>query len=94
MFVWDTAGQERFRQIARMYYNEVAGAFVCFDLTDEDSFRTAKFWIEDLKQNAPANAVKILLGLKVDLVRAGLDRRPSHVPMQRQVTTEQAYIFA
>mgnify|MGYP003349852553 CR=1 FL=1 len=34
--IWDTAGQERFRQIARMYYNDVQGALVCFDLTDED----------------------------------------------------------
>lgn len=78
-----------------MYYNEVAGAFVCFDLTDEESFSAAKFWITDLKQNAPPNAVKILLGLKVDLVTRSKDeRRPSHVPMQRQVTTEQAYMFA
>ena len=23
LFIWDTAGQERFRQIARMYYNDV-----------------------------------------------------------------------
>ena len=69
MFVWDTAGQERFRQIARMYYNEVCGAFVCFDLTEEDSFNAVNFWLQDLAANAPKNIVKILVGLKLDLVQ-------------------------
>ena len=45
LFVWDTAGQERFRQIARMYYNDVQGVLVCFDLTDEDSFTRLNFWL-------------------------------------------------
>ena len=45
MQLWDTAGQERFRQIARMYYNDTTGAFICFDLTDEDSFGAVNFWI-------------------------------------------------
>ena len=45
LFVWDTAGQERFRQIARMYYNDVQGVLVCFDLTDEESFSNLNFWL-------------------------------------------------
>ena len=51
-----------------MYYNEVCGVFVCFDLTDEDSFNSVNFWLNDLAANAPKNAVKILCGLKYDLV--------------------------
>lgn len=69
MYVWDTAGQERYRQIARMYYNDVCGAFVCFDLADEDSFNNVNFWLQDLTANAPKNTVKILCGLKLDLVQ-------------------------
>ena len=68
MYVWDTAGQERYRQIARMYYNDVCGAFVCFDLTDVESFNAVNFWLQDLNANAPKNIVKILCGLKLDLV--------------------------
>ena len=78
MFVWDTAGQERFRQIARMYYNEVCGAFVCFDLTDEDSFNAVNFWMSDLNANAPKSAVKMLCGFKLDLVQASVDRGSLH----------------
>ena len=67
--IWDTAGQERFRHIARMFYNEVNGVFICFDLTDEEeAFNKVKFWLDDLEKNAPNNAVKILCGLKLDLI--------------------------
>jgi len=38
LYVWDTAGQERFRHIARMYFKDVCGVILCFDLTDEESF--------------------------------------------------------
>jgi Ras-related protein Rab-8A len=50
-----------------MYYNSVAGAFICFDLTDEDSFQVVNFWKADLAANAPKNIVTILCGLKLDL---------------------------
>lgn len=90
MYVWDTAGQERYRQIARMYYNDVCGAFVCFDLTDEDSFNAVNFWLQDLNANAPKNAVKILCGLKLDLVELqdNIEQRQSDVIVKRGVTSE------
>jgi Ras-related protein Rab-24 len=70
LFVWDTAGQERFRQIARMYYKDVQGVLVCFDLTDEESFTKLNFWLQDLQYHAPEKIVKILCGLKLDLVES------------------------
>jgi len=74
-----------------MYYNDVCGAFVCFDLTEEDSFNAVNFWLQDLATNAPKNIVKILVGLKLDLVQElpGFpDRRPSDVVVKRGVTSE------
>ena len=68
LFVWDTAGQERFRYIARMFYNDVNGVFICFDLTDKETFDELSFWLNDLEQHAPKGAAKILCGLKLDLV--------------------------
>ena len=97
MYVWDTAGQERYRQIARMYYNDVCGAFVCFDLTEEDSFNAVNFWLQDLNANAPKNIVRILVGLKLDLVQPmqNLDqRRESDVIVPRGVSSEEAQMFA
>lgn len=96
MYVWDTAGQERYRQIARMYYNDVCGAFVCFDLTDQESFNAVNFWLQDLNANAPKNTVKILCGLKLDLVELqdNIEKRASDMIVPRGVTSEQATIFA
>ena len=48
LYVWDTAGQERFRHLARMYYKDICGVVLCFDLTDEDSFKNINFWLTDL----------------------------------------------
>ena len=97
MYVWDTAGQERYRQIARIYYNEVCGAFVCFDLTEQDSFDAVNFWLQDLNANAPKNIVKILVGLKLDLVQPlenMPEKRASDVILKRGVSSETATIFA
>ena len=73
-----------------MYYNDVCGAFVCFDLTDEDSFNAVNFWLQDLNANAPKNAVKILCGLKLDLVELqdNIEQRQSDVIVKRGVTSE------
>ena len=96
--IWDTAGQERYRQIARMYYNDVCGAFVCFDLTEEDSFNAVNFWLQDLSANAPKNIVKILVGLKLDLVQpltgSLAERRESDVIVPRGISSEEAQMFA
>ena len=67
LYVWDTAGQERFRHIARMYYKDVCGVLLCFDLTDEESFKNLKFWLGDLQQHAPENIAKVLIGNKADV---------------------------
>ena len=96
--MWDTAGQERYRQIARMYYNDVCGAFVCFDLTEEDSFNAVNFWLQDLNANAPKNIVRILIGLKLDLVQpmTGYNdqRSESDVIVPRGISSEEAQMFA
>lgn len=67
LYVWDTAGQERFRHIARMYYKDVSGVLLCFDLTDEESFKNINFWLSDLNKHAPSKLVKILVGNKSDM---------------------------
>ena len=86
LYVWDTAGQERFRHIARMYYKDVCGVLICFDLTDEDSFKNLSFWITDLKTHAPEKIAKVLIGNKADLCEED--------PQNRKVSVAQARAFA
>ena len=46
---------------------------MCFDLTDDESFKKLDFWLEDLRRHAPENIVKILCGCKHDLVSLGMN---------------------
>ena len=42
-------------------------AFVVFDITQSDSLETAKKWVDELNEKAPANIIITLVGNKVDL---------------------------
>lgn len=67
MQIWDTAGEERFTNVSPIYYRNAKGIFIVFDLTNENSFRSADKWIEDSKNYASEDASIILLGAKCDL---------------------------
>lgn len=89
LYVWDTAGQERFRHIARMYYKDVSGVLLCFDLTDEDSFKNINFWLSDINKHAPEKIVKILVGNKSDLCQ--MPNNQESFTSKREVSYERAY---
>ena len=58
-----------------MYYKDVCGVMLCYDLTDSDSFNKLEFWINDLKTNAPANIVMVLIGNIFDVLSEVDQRR-------------------
>ena len=65
--VWDTAGQERFRNVTKGYFQSSHGLLVVYDISDKESFEKINFWMEHIKNNAPEEAKKILVGNKCDL---------------------------
>ena len=65
--VWDTAGQERFRNVTKSYFQSSQGLVLVYDITDRESFEKLNFWVDNIKNNAPENAKKILVGNKCDL---------------------------
>jgi small GTP-binding protein len=44
--LWDTAGTERFRTITPIYYRNVDGVLLVFDITDRASFRSIQYWVD------------------------------------------------
>lgn len=69
IMVWDTAGQERYRTIARMYYKNIVGVFLFFDLTNKSTFLNLKYWYEEIKKNLEdTNGIIYIIGNKLDLV--------------------------
>jgi len=63
--IWDTAGQERFRTITSTYYRGTHGVIVVYDVTNGDSFKSVKRWLEEIDENCEMVS-KILVGNKSD----------------------------
>lgn len=61
--IWDTAGQERFRLITSSYYRDVDGVIVVYDVTDMNSFISAKYWLQEVQENC-REATRLLVGNK------------------------------
>lgn len=87
--IWDTAGQERYRSLTPMYYRNSKVALVCYDLSSDESFDKAKYWIEQIKLNNETNddGIAILLvGTKLDLVETpNLADIDDYLALNRQI---------
>jgi small GTP-binding protein len=66
--IWDTGGQERFRSMANLYYRDAAAAILTYDITNEKSFESLSYWVEELKFKCDhENLVLCLAGNKCDV---------------------------
>eukprot|EP00049_Salpingoeca_infusionum_P000833 m.42669 g.42669 ORF g.42669 m.42669 type:complete len:1316 (+) comp10724_c1_seq1:102-4049(+) len=65
--IWDTAGQERFRSITSSYYRGAHGIFICYNVTDANSFQNATKWLQEISKYAAEDVAVALLGAYADL---------------------------
>lgn len=65
--IWDTAGQERFRTITTSYYRGAHIIFVCYDITDRESFENLEMWSGEIKKYASPSVRIVICGTKMDL---------------------------
>ncbi|CAI4229410.1 unnamed protein product [Auanema sp. JU1783] len=66
--LWDTAGMERYRTIYNSYYHSAHGVMCVYDMTNEKSFENLEnYWLKEIRQNAPPNAVLMIVGNKADM---------------------------
>lgn len=69
--LWDTAGQERFKTVTNTYFRGAHGVILVYDVTDPKSFtQLGDYWLNEVRNNAPPNAVLMIVGNKCDLDRA------------------------
>lgn len=66
--LWDTAGQERFAPMLRSFFRQSECALVVYDLTSAASFERVDEWAHVLDDETAHDAVRILVGNKLDLV--------------------------
>lgn len=73
MQLWDFAGEERFRFILGDYCRGASGAFICYDITDYNTFKAIPEWLKIIRENAGMIPI-ILLGNKYDLPNHEVDQ--------------------
>ena len=66
MQIWDTSGQERFRSITPNYFRSSDALLFVFDVTNEESFKVIKDFINLSEGCSHKNLIKILIGNKID----------------------------
>ena len=68
LHIWDTSGQERFRAMTNLYYRDAQVAILTYDITNESSFASIEFWINELKYKVENdNMLLCLVGNKCDV---------------------------
>lgn len=66
--IWDTGGQERFRSMANLYYRDASAAILTYDATNEKTFDSINFWVEELKYKCDQEKLVLCLaGNKCDV---------------------------
>lgn len=67
LHLWDTAGQEKFYAIVSTYYRGAHCIVLTFDLSDYESFKNLRYWMEQCDKYASKSALRILVGTKNDV---------------------------
>jgi len=68
LHIWDTGGSERFRSMVSLYYRDAAAAIICYDLSDDKTFTSVHFWINEMiNNNDREEFVMALAGNKADI---------------------------
>lgn len=56
------AGSEKYRSITTGHYRFALGAVLVYDISNVDSFKNCKYWLENIKTYADENVVIALVG--------------------------------
>ena len=70
LHIWDTGGSEKFRSMISLYYKDAAAAIICYDLSDEKTFNSVHYWVNEMINNTNSesdNFVMALAGNKADI---------------------------
>ena len=68
LHIWDTGGSDRFRSLVSMYYRDAVAAIICYDLTNEHSFKSLDYWTNEMQEkNNVSNYFMAISGNKCDV---------------------------
>lgn len=86
--IWDTAGQEKYKCLVPLYYRNSNAAFVVYDITNNQSYCSAKKNVDELKSKSKVAKI-VLIGNKKDMC----DQRMVLTHDARKYAEEEDLIF-
>lgn len=71
--LWDTAGQERYHSLVRLYFKDIKGVLLVFQIDRQDSFDHCKDWLDLFYSSISTGFTPpvLLVGNKIDLANTG-----------------------
>lgn len=67
IYLWDTAGQEKFANLINVYFRNLDGAMVIYDITNRNSYDNVEKWIEKINFYNKSELPIIIVGTKTDI---------------------------
>ena len=64
--VWDLSGDDRFVMVIKTYLKHIQGVFIVYDVTNINSFKNVKYWVDLVKSFQINDLIMILLANKID----------------------------
>lgn len=65
--IWDLGGETRFKQVANIYYTDMKGVILVYDITKKQSFQALLEWVQDIIVRGFSKVPLLIIGNKVDL---------------------------
>ena len=66
--IWDTSGAERYKAITTSHIRGANGAYIVYDISNENSFKNLEYWYNCIKDSADNDIIIYLIGNKSDLI--------------------------
>ena len=66
--IWDTSGAERYKAITTTHIRGTDGAYIVYDISNENSFNHLNYWYNCIKDAADNDIIIFLIGNKSDLI--------------------------
>ncbi|KAH7639181.1 ras-related protein yptc6-like [Dermatophagoides farinae] len=87
--IWDTAGMERYRSsITKIFYRDVNGALLVFDLTRRDHFQALPRWLQEIRKTSAKNSTNVREAFQ-QLFGNILEQKQLHYYRQQQKQQQQ-----
>ena len=63
--LWDTVGQEKYKSVATNLILRAQGIIIVYDITNKDSYKNIKIWLDLVKENCDKKVPILIVGNKM-----------------------------